>query len=172
MLPVVERAARPAARADLDRHLQGRGRAARRWRAGAAIVNDVSGLRVRAGAGGAWSRERGAALVLMHTRGRSEDDVRARRRTTTSCARSSTSCATSIARRDRRRRRRRADHRRPGHRVCQTAGAQLWCAGAAARVRGGARIGRCSSGRRASRSCGGAPATARRRARLGRRRPR
>ena len=57
----------------LDRHLQGGGRRARPSTRGAAIVNDVSGLQVRSGAGRVSSRGRGAALVLMHTRGRSRD---------------------------------------------------------------------------------------------------
>jgi dihydropteroate synthase len=40
--------------------------------AGAAIVNDISGLRYEPALGGVVAR-RGAALVLMHTRGRSKD---------------------------------------------------------------------------------------------------
>jgi dihydropteroate synthase len=40
--------------------------------AGAAIVNDVSGLRYDPGLGGVVARH-GAALILMHTRGRSRD---------------------------------------------------------------------------------------------------
>ena len=43
--------------------------------AGAAIVNDISGLRYEPALGGVVAR-RGAALVLMHTRGRSNDMYR------------------------------------------------------------------------------------------------
>ena len=43
--------------------------------AGAAIVNDISGLRYEAALAGVVAR-RGAALVLMHTRGRSSDMYR------------------------------------------------------------------------------------------------
>ena len=43
--------------------------------AGAAIVNDISGLRYEPSLGGVVAR-RGAALILMHTRGRSSDMYR------------------------------------------------------------------------------------------------
>jgi dihydropteroate synthase len=43
--------------------------------AGAAIVNDISGLRYEPALGGVVAR-RGAALILMHTRGRSSDMYR------------------------------------------------------------------------------------------------
>ena len=101
----------------------------------------------------ASSPTRGAALVLMHTRGRSDDmyargGLRRRRR-----RRSSASCAASLERAADAgvpRERLIVD---PGRRVCQTAGAQLWCAGAARRSWPRRSTGRCSSGRRASRSC-------------------
>ena len=55
-------------------------------RRGRAIVNDVSGLRYDPALARSWRPSGGAALVLMHMRGRSGDDVRARRATTTSSA--------------------------------------------------------------------------------------
>ena len=83
VLPVVERLARGSPRADLHRHLQGRGRA-RGGRRGATIINDISGLQYDDELA-AVVAETGAALVLMHTRGRSRDDVSTRRSTTTWC---------------------------------------------------------------------------------------
>ncbi len=99
---------------------------------GAAIVNDVSGLRYEPALGGVVAAA-GAALVLMHTRGRSKgmydsadyQDV---------VADVIVELGESIAQGDRRGRRQGASHCRPRDRVCQTPGAQLWCAGAAPRA--------------------------------------
>ena len=172
VLPVVERAGaadsasrspstptRPTSRASRARRR--RGDRQRRQRAAAAI------RRWRA----SWPAA-GAALILMHTRGRSNDDVRrgpVRRRGRRGDA---TSCAAASARRPPAGVPRERDHRRPGHRVCQTAGAQLWCAGAAARARARRSTARCSSGRRASRSCATRSAAGRRPSATGARRRR
>ena len=71
VLPVVERLSRQARGARVDRHLQGsvaREAVAR----GATIVNDVSALHFDEGLAGAVA-DGGAALVVMHNRGRSRD---------------------------------------------------------------------------------------------------
>ncbi len=70
-MPVVELLARelPARRCRSTRSR--RAWRARRSRPGAAVVNDVSGLRLDADARRAWSRRAGAGLVLMHSRGTS-----------------------------------------------------------------------------------------------------
>ena len=88
-------------------------------------------------------RSAGAALVLMHTRGRSKNDVRARRNTTmwsrrwSRSSRASVACATGG---------RRAAWSAlivdPGIGFAKRAGAQLWCAGAAGRAGRGARPAR------------------------------
>ena len=74
--------------------------------------------------------ETGAALVLMHTRGRSKTHVHrgGLRRRCRGCGRGT---AESLEPRCGRRCAARAHDRRPRDRVCQTPGAQLWCAGAA-----------------------------------------
>ena len=110
---------------------------------GAAIVNDVSGLLYEPALAGVVART-GAALVLMHTRGRSKamyqeagyDDV---------VGDVMRELGERLAGGNRRRRRARAGHRRPRDRVCQTCGRQLWCAGPAARA--GDRAGTTRPGR-------------------------
>ena len=74
VLPVIERLAARVTRADFGRHLQG-GSGRCGARGGASIVNDISGLRYEPALGGVVAR-RGAALILMHTRGRSSDMYR------------------------------------------------------------------------------------------------
>ena len=74
MLPVIERLAAADSRAHLDRHLQGRRRArgdrsaARRSSTTSAACSTIPTL-------AAVVAETGAALVLMHNRGRSQRDV-------------------------------------------------------------------------------------------------
>jgi dihydropteroate synthase len=71
VLPVVERlAARLSIPVSIDTYKARVARAA--VAAGAAIVNDISGLQYEPALGGV-AAETGAALVLMHTRGRSGD---------------------------------------------------------------------------------------------------
>ena len=116
--------------------------------AGASIVNDVSGLRYEPELADVVAR-RGAPIVLMHTRGRSQRHVpagvvsRRRRRSARRAAREHGVCG-------RRRRCRGAHHRRSRARLREGGAAQLRSAGAARRVRR-ARVGRSSSDRRASR---------------------
>ncbi len=96
--------------------------------AGAAIVNDISGLRYEPALADV-AAEYGAGLVLMHTRGRPAsmyaeavyDDVIGE---VVQELRASIACA------DCGRRRARERHCRPRRWVCQTAESQLWCAGA------------------------------------------
>ena len=64
----------------LHRHLQGAGRPRSAIERGATIVNDISGL-LYDPALGRSPRRRGAALILMHTRGRSARHTRSRRST-------------------------------------------------------------------------------------------
>ena len=83
---------------DLGRHLQGRRRARGARRRAPSIVNDVSGLRYDPALAGGRRPSAAPALVLMHTRGRSDDDVRRSATTTTSWPRSSRELAASVGR--------------------------------------------------------------------------
>ena len=85
MVPVLRRAGRAAARPDLDRHLQGRRSPTRRSPSAPSIVNDISALRYDPALAAVVVR-RGAALVLMHTRGRSRDMYQRGARTPTCVA--------------------------------------------------------------------------------------
>ena len=123
---------------DLGRHLQGRASRARPSTPAPAIVNDVSGLRVRSGAGARGRRRGRGAGPDAHARAIRGRCTR-RRSTATSCA----EVDARAAREHRRSPRRagvaaRSHHRRSRDRVCQTSGAQLWCAGAVAGAGGGA----------------------------------
>ena len=109
VLPVVERLLATGAGARVDRHLQG-ALPAQAVARGAAIVNDVSALQFDEGLAGAVA-ETGAALVVMHNRGRSRDmygQAAYRRRWR---LKSSSELQSAIDRADERRRVARGDHR-------------------------------------------------------------
>ena len=104
---------------------------------GASIVNDISGLRYDPALAGVVARS-GAALVLMHMRGRPKD-MYAEAVYADVVAEVAAELRTSIDDRDRRGCAVRTSDRRPRSRVCQTAGRQLWCAGQAVGAGRGAR---------------------------------
>ena len=76
VLPVIERL-RPQIRALISIDTYKASVAKEAVDRGATIINDISGLQYDSNLG-AVTAETGAAVVLMHTRGRSRDDVRAR----------------------------------------------------------------------------------------------
>ena len=98
-------------------------------RAGAAIVNDVSGLLYDPALAGV-AASHGAALVLMHTRGRPKD-MYADARYQDAVAEVTLELQDRVARATAAGVPIEQDSGGPGFRVCQTAGAQLWCPGAA-----------------------------------------
>ena len=117
VLPVVEQLAARGALVSIDTYKSGVAREA--VARGAQIVNDISGLQYDDGLGSAVA-ETGAALVLMHNRGRSRDMYKqaaySRRRRARSSASSAnpSSAATRAGVQPRRHR------RRSGGRLCQT----------------------------------------------------
>ena len=136
ILPVVGGADRTPPDSRLRRHLQGVGRRrgarapAPRWSTTSAACCTIR--RWRRGCG-AW----GGSGADAHT-GASQDDVRRGRLRGRGCRRDSRARGNRWPARPPRVCRSTA-RRRSWFRVCQTAGAQLWCAGAAPRDRGGPR---------------------------------
>ena len=72
VLPVIEGLAAQGQRPNLCGHLQSLDRSEPRSMRARSMVNDISGLRYEPDLARSW-RERGAPIILMHTRGRSKD---------------------------------------------------------------------------------------------------
>ena len=137
MVPVLEGLRGRVERADLHRHLQGRGRRARAsiWARRSSTTSARSPTTRRWPAS---SRGAARAVVLMHNRGRSTRHVRAGARTTTSAARSRAELADARGRRRGRRHSARPHHprSRPGLREARRAlASRCWPACRARRAR-------------------------------------